>query len=161
MRGMTPALARRVGEALDQAMAAAADHDPLSQRLCHGDYTPNQVILYNGGSGLLDFDDVCQAEPALDLGRFCAYLRVAARKSAGGNNGGGDALCRRFLAEYGRAAGIPERDRAGLAGRVAAYEQVTLARIVVSSWRELKPARTACALGALEERMTCVGTPAR
>jgi hypothetical protein len=160
MRRMTPALGRRVGELLDHAMSAAADHDPLSQRLCHGDYTPNQVILHNGGSGLLDFDDVCQAEPALDLGRFCAYLRLAAWKSAGGD-GGGDDLCRRFLTEYERAAGVPERNRTGFAGRVAAYEQVTLARIVVNSWRELKPARTACALSVLEERMTCVDLPAR
>jgi len=161
MRRMTPALGRRVGEALDQAMAAAADHDPLPQRLSHGDYTPNQVILHEGGSGLLDFDDICRAEPALDLGRFCAYLRLAARKSAGGNDGGGEGLCRRFLTEYERAAGVPERNRAGFDGRVAAYERVTLARIVVNSWRELKPARTACALSVLEERMTCVGMPGR
>jgi hypothetical protein len=29
------------------------------------------------------FDTVCQAEPALDLGQFLAYLRLAVRKASG------------------------------------------------------------------------------
>jgi ABC-type multidrug transport system fused ATPase/permease subunit len=163
MRRMTPALGERVGDSIDGALAVAAEYQGLPQRLSHGDYTHNQVVFDQDGCGLLDFDDVCLAEPALDLGRFRAYLRVAARKAALAaertDDPGGE-LCRSFMAAYIRAAAVPEGDRANLEGRTAAYEAVTLARIVVSSWQQLKPARTACALSVLEELMTCPPTPA-
>jgi ABC-type multidrug transport system fused ATPase/permease subunit len=163
MRQMTPELGERLDESIDRALALAAEHDVLPQRLSHGDYTPNQVVFHDGGSGLLDFDDVCLAEPALDLGRFSAYVRVAARKAglaAARTDDPGDDLCRSFMAAYLRAAAVPAGESANLHGRTAAYEAVTLARIVVSSWQQLKPARTACALSVLEERMVCLPTPA-
>jgi ABC-type multidrug transport system fused ATPase/permease subunit len=158
MRRMTPDLAERVDGSIDCALALAAEHDPLPQRLSHGDFTPNQVVFGEDRSGLLDFDDVCMAEPALDLGRFSAYLRVAARKaspSAEPFDDLGDDLCRRFMDAYIRAAD-PAGDRADVHGRTAAYEAVTLAHIVVSSWLQFKPARTACALSVLEERLRCL-----
>ncbi len=163
MRRVTPALGERLDGWIDQVLDEASEHDPVTQRLCHGDYTHNQVVFHRRRSGLLDFDDVCMAEPALDLGRFCAYLRVAAHKAALAAQrepDPGDELCRRFLTTYLRSAGVPADDRPNLRGRVDAYEAVTLARVVVNSWQQLKPARTACALSVLEERMACLPTPA-
>src|SRR3712207_8430077 len=54
---------------------AAAECDPLPLVPSHGDLTPGQILFDGARPGLLDFDTVCQAEPALDLGQFLAYLR--------------------------------------------------------------------------------------
>ena len=49
--------------------------------LCHGDFKYAQVFFDGDAVGLVDLDNVCQAEPALDLGQFFAYLRTQARKN--------------------------------------------------------------------------------
>ena len=52
-------------------------------QLCfgHGDYTYTQLIFDGTSSGLVDFDTICRAEPALDLGQFLAYSRLAVLKA--------------------------------------------------------------------------------
>ncbi|HEV7466795.1 MAG TPA: phosphotransferase, partial [Candidatus Dormibacteraeota bacterium] len=57
-----------------QRARAAAGHRPEPAALAHGDLTPSQLLLDGTAVGVIDFDGVCQAEPAFDLGRFLAYL---------------------------------------------------------------------------------------
>ena len=54
--------------------------EPLPLTFSHGDYTYTELIFADSSCGLVDFDTSCQAEPALDLGQFLAYLRLTARK---------------------------------------------------------------------------------
>jgi ABC-type multidrug transport system fused ATPase/permease subunit/Ser/Thr protein kinase RdoA (MazF antagonist) len=151
-----------LGGRLEEWLGATAERGdalpPLAPGLAHGDYTHTQVMFHDGGCGLVDFDDVCVAEPALDLGAFCAYLRVACRKVSPEHDAraAGDRLCERFLQAYADAGGTPAEDLPALRGRVALYEAVTLARIAVRSWHQLKPARIAHAVAILEEQAACL-----
>ena len=131
--------------------------------LSHGDYTHGQVVFDGPVSGVLDLDGVCLAEPALDLGQFCAYLRVACTKATRAARGTSPELahhlCERFLTSYMGAAETPEAGAAHLRERVAVYELVSLVRMALRSWQQLKPERTACVLQVLEERMRVATRP--
>jgi aminoglycoside phosphotransferase (APT) family kinase protein len=135
---------------------------PLPVRLSHGDYTLSQVVFDGSGVGLLDFDRVCRAEPALDLGEFCAYLRVKCRKADRHvNRGGGrlaDELCELFLATYDASVGAGESDARRTRARL--YEAYFLLRIAARSWQQIKVSRALIALSVLEERLAW-GTPSK
>lgn len=131
--------ASELGDRLDlwldraEKLALGATRAPLG--LAHGDFTHSQIVFdRHGGVGLLDFDDVCQAEPALDLGQFTAYLALSVAKSGAQVTG----LEELFLAAYAEAAGA-ERDQ--LADRHAAYEICSLVRMAIHAWHKLKAAR--------------------
>jgi hypothetical protein len=104
---------------------------------------------------LVDFDTVCQAEPALDLGQFVAYLRFTLRKRSG-DAGLADELAARFLDAYplgGRAG------RARLEARVAGYEVLSLLRMALHGWQKFKPDRVLVLVPLLEERASCLPNP--
>src|SRR6185312_14721326 len=75
-------LAEDLGGCLDRALIGAGPLGAGPAGLCHGDLTHHQIVLEGDTPGLVDFDDVCMGEAALDLGHFCAYLRLAARRAA-------------------------------------------------------------------------------
>jgi len=117
----------------------------------HGDFTPSQILFNGAEVGLIDFDNLGEAEPELDLGQFCAYLSAAALKaelSSGVPEGLGPQLRRRFLRTYAEASGISNSENFQL--RVRIYEQVSLLRMAIRGWRQLKPARASLALEVLE-----------
>jgi hypothetical protein len=122
--------------------------------LAHGDFDTSQVLFDGPTSSLVDFDTVCRAEPALDLGQFTAHLAVAARK--GRERPGattpdhGEALASAFLGEYVRLSG--NTDPAALLVRVAAYRTLALVRSAARSWCRLKPERLRSTLAVLDER---------
>jgi ABC-type multidrug transport system fused ATPase/permease subunit/Ser/Thr protein kinase RdoA (MazF antagonist) len=162
VRRFSPELAAGFEELLAAASARAEASDPLPPVLSHGDYTHSQVLFDGAASGLIDFDAICRAEPALDLGQFCAYLRVACQKATNSGRtvppGLAHHLCERFLLAYTRTAATPRRELAHLRERVAVYELVILLRMALHSWHQLKPARTKRIMDVLEERMS---SPAR
>ena len=89
---------------------------------------------------MVDFDTVCRAEPALDLGQFTGHLAVAvgtARAAPGAAHDGAADLGSAFLREYLRLTGSSDPDV--LLARVAAHRTVTLARLAVRRWCQLKP----------------------
>jgi tRNA A-37 threonylcarbamoyl transferase component Bud32 len=127
---------------IERFVAIAANAEPLPPRLCHGDFTPAQVIGDADSCGLLDFDDASMAEPAFDVGRFCAYLGMSAH--------GNSTLRERFLAGYVKLAGVPQRARPDLRRRVTAYHGLALCRVVLNSRQQLKAARAARAAAILD-----------
>ncbi|MFN2489614.1 MAG: phosphotransferase [Actinomycetota bacterium] len=136
------------------AQLAHAPRPNLSSSGCfsHGDYTPSQILFDGSSAGMVDLDDLCEAEPALDLGQFLAYLEVAARKVEGAAASGlGDRLRDTFLDGYLSVPGSSGADRSSLPARVAIYERVTLVRMAIRGWRQLKPARVALALSVLQD----------
>ncbi|WP_020579397.1 ABC transporter transmembrane domain-containing protein [Actinopolymorpha alba] len=120
--------------------------------LCHGDFTPAQILASAGGLALVDFDTVCRAEPALDLGRFLAHLQLAGVK-AGGTEAWPllDELSGAFLRAYAEAS-TPwaELDRP-LLDRVALYRDASLLRTALHGCRQLKDARMKLALAMLDD----------
>ena len=70
---LAPVLGRIAGTL--SATLAALPSDTL--RPAHGSYKASQLLVRNGAVFLVDFDQFCLADPALDVGYFLAYLRPA------------------------------------------------------------------------------------
>ncbi|MGH8929193.1 MAG: hypothetical protein ACRDZO_00775 [Egibacteraceae bacterium] len=151
IRRHAPELGDRLDRGLDQAEELAAASVPRELGLAHGDFTHSQIVFdRQGRAGLLDFDDFCQAEPALDLGQFTAYLALGVAKSGAEATG----LSEAFLAAYADAAGV---DRKLLADRHAAYEICSFTRMASHAWHKLKGARLAHVLDAMSRSAVLAG----
>jgi hypothetical protein len=153
--GLAPDLGAELEASIRRIADAASTLAPLPLRLSHGDFTPSQVLFDGDTGGLLDFDGLCQAEPARDLGHFCAYLRVgcakAERAAQTGRSGLGDELVDRFVRTYVEATGIPRAEVRRLRGRIGVYESLRLVKMCLGSWQQLKAVRLSAALSVLEE----------
>ena len=162
---MSPRLGAQLHSWMQAIMDSAADFAPLPPKLAHGDYTHDQILFDGDSVGLLDFDGICQAEPALDLGQFCAYLRLACAKAERTDGTGrtnlGDELSERFVRTYVQEAGLPQAKTWQLRGRIGAYEALRLVRICLHSWQQLKPTRLSVALSVLKEEIARLSTRAR
>ncbi len=68
--GLVPTLRRLI----DQLGRIAARGTPDPSVPSHGDFKYDQFLEHDGRFSLIDLELFCQAEPALDVGTFCAYL---------------------------------------------------------------------------------------
>ena len=148
LRRLDPELAARFDRHLATIDALSIDLTDATRRLCHGDFTPSQVLFHDAGVVLLDFDTLCMADPAMDVGRFLAYLRMAVRKAAHGADPLVDDLAAAFLDAY--LERNPTVD-AGFRARVARNERQSLVRMGLHAWRHLKLARLQSTLLLLDE----------
>lgn len=148
---------------LDRVEASGAESKPLPFCFSHGDFSYTQLIFESNQSGLVDFDTVCQAEPALDLGQFLAYVRMAGRKSQPGGasqpTSVTEELCAQFLQDYSAAVGTRSMDEEWLRLRVPVYEMISLLRLAFHSWQKLKGSRLENVITILEERASCLPQP--
>jgi ABC-type multidrug transport system fused ATPase/permease subunit len=160
MRRISPELGALLQDQLERLTVYAEQINPLPLRFSHGDFTYTQLIFDGISSGLVDFDTVCQAEPALDLGQFLAYLRVAVQKAqrnaAVEPTALADELGTRFFNAYTEAASLESSDAEHLQARTAVYEIISLLRLALHSWQKLKAARIQNVLVVLEERASCL-----
>ena len=101
---LSPRLAAGFNEWLEMALACAAMSESWPACFSHGDFSPSQLIFSDDQCGLIDFDTICQAEPALDLGHFLAYLRLTAGKACDATSTDGtdttERVCARFVETY-------------------------------------------------------------
>ena len=149
IRADAPALAGWLTDIVD-ALRTVAPQTPAQQpAFAHGDFTLSQLMFAGSRTALLDFDKLCEAEPAFDLGRFLAYLRFVLAKF---DNNSGDALASRFLATYSAAGGRPTS-----VARVDVYMIASLVRMAARSWLQLKPARLRLAFTVLEAQVARLG----
>jgi hypothetical protein len=160
---VAPVLGAQFEAWLSRAEAHAAQTPPLRLCFSHGDFSYTQLIFEGTQSGLVDFDTICQAEPALDLGQFLAYLRVAVLQGQKAGSpapaGMAEQLRARFLDSYIAAVGDRLEDQQRLHARVPVYEIVSLLRLGLHSWQKLKGGRLDNVIAILEERVQCLPTP--
>jgi aminoglycoside phosphotransferase (APT) family kinase protein len=122
--------------------------------LSHGDYTPSQVLLEGQSVAIVDLDTLCWGEPALDLGRYLAHLRLLTVK-AGGSTAEtfawdlGDEFLRGYADTSARTAAAVRATN-----RIRLYQAITLARSALRACRQLKPDRYESALLLLERVRT-------
>jgi Phosphotransferase enzyme family len=133
----------------------------------HGSLRINQVLLYQGQIGFVDFDSVCQAEPAMDLALFLSSLKKNGmqvlfdeRNSMDGAALDPDTREARLarldelgevvLAHYERHAPVSRQ-------RVALWEACYLFRLVLRSWARVQPVRLVHILTLLERQRRVTG----
>jgi len=148
-----PALAAWLTSVIDTVESRASQLPAQAVTLGHGDFTPSQLLVDGGRIGVLDFDKVCQAEPALDLGRFLAYLRVTLAKSGLSPS---PTIASSLLAAYEGAGGPPT-----LEARVELYGLLSLVGTAVQGWQRLKASRVQLAFQVLARQLLMGGAPSR
>ena len=154
-----PELGDQIDSWINQTVEFAQAYPAMPACFSHGDFTYTQLIFDGKDGGLVDFDSICQAEPAQDLGHYLAYQRLNIIKDQDPNSPfppeAIERLCALFLDTY---IGISRgwiADEAMLRGRVAIYELISLIRLTLHSWEKMKGSRLKQTLALLEERIEC------
>jgi len=126
------------------------DSDGAARALCHGDFTPSQVLLAGDTvCGIVDFDTVCWSDPAMDLGRFLAHLDLLVTKECGQSAEPiRKQLADSFVSGYSDSAGVSVMDRQFL-DRIARFRSLSLASTALHACRQLKERRLSLALSLL------------
>jgi len=66
-----PEVARAVGALADQLLT-------VKESLCHGDFTPKNILTHAGGFTLVDYETAHFGDPAMDLGLLLCHLVLKA-----------------------------------------------------------------------------------
>ena len=143
---------RQVAAALCATLAGLPDH---TMRPGHGSYKPSQLLVRDGAVFLVDFDQFCLTDPALDVGYFLAYLRPAGLwYHRAGRREWFETAASAFLTSYlERVAerGEPEATRAGIVGREPVFEAALLLKIAARRANRLHSPRVGEVSGVLDE----------
>jgi aminoglycoside phosphotransferase (APT) family kinase protein len=141
---VVPDVAGAAEHVLDQLRRIAAANPADHAGPVHGSFRPDQVLLRGSGVGIIDFDDFCQAEPALDLALFRTTVQQLGRKPQQT-----PLLARiadEFLAEYTRHRQVSRV-------RVALWESLALLKRVLNCWTKVHPDKLPAAVAALESQL--------
>ena len=120
----------------------------MEPRVCHGGFKPAQLLVAPGGRvAVTDWDGACAADPALDLGYFCAYLRPPSlwTEAPGARAWFRTARARlvdAYVAEA-RRLGSGAADLLALRRRAAVYEAALLLKIATRRVNRLNAPRPA------------------
>lgn len=154
-----PELGAQVKSWMSQTVEFAQAYPAMPLCFSHGDFTYTQLIFDGKEGGLVDFDTMCQAEPAQDLGHYLAYQRLNIIKDQDPNSPFApeaiEHLCAIFLDTYIDVSKGWIADEALLRGRVAIYELISLIRLTLHSWEKMKGSRLKQTIPLLEERIEC------
>ena len=154
-----PEVGAQVKSWIDQTVEFAQAYRAMPACFSHGDFTYTQLIFDGKNGGLVDFDTMCQAEPAQDLGHYLAYQRLNIIKDQDPNfpfaQEAIEHLCAVFLDTYIDVSKAWIPDEGLLRGRVAIYELISLIRLTLHSWEKMKGSRLKQTMTLLEERIEC------
>jgi thiamine kinase-like enzyme len=152
-----PELGTQVNSWIQQTVEFAQAYPAMPLCFSHGDFTYTQLIFDGKEGGLVDFDTMCQAEPAQDLGHYLAYQRLNIIKDQDPNAPFApeaiEHLCALFLDTYIEVSKDWIPDEAQLRGRVAIYELISLIRLTLHSWEKMKGSRLKQTIPLLQERI--------
>ena len=88
----------------------------MREALCHGDYSPKNILAHAGGFTLVDYETAHLGDPTMDLGFFLSHLMLKALR-AGARREQFFALTRAFWHGYGnvvRFGPVPELAERGI-----------------------------------------------
>jgi len=159
-----PELAPEVRRISDAVCTTLAGLPADTLRPGHGSYKSSQLLVRDGAVFLVDFDQFCLADPALDIGYFLAYLRPAGLwyRRAGRRawfEAGAEAFLSTYLqrlAERGESA----ETCAAVAGRAHVFEAALLLKIAARRANRLHSPRVGEVAAVLEEVSRCLATAA-
>lgn len=149
---------QRVARTVSDALAALPED---TYRPAHGSYKPSQLLVRGGAVFVVDFDQSCLADPALDVGYFLAYLRPAGiwyRRA--GRRAWFQAAAEVFVGSYLQR--LDERGESpatarGIAGRAHVYEAALLLKIAARRANRLHSPRPGEVAAVLDEATRCLG----
>ena len=154
-----PEVGSQVKSWINQTVEFAQAYPVMPLCFSHGDFTYTQLIFDGNQAGLVDFDSVCQTEPAQDVGHYLAHLRLNIIKGQDPNAPfepeAIERLCAHFLDTYIDLSKSWIPDEKLLRGRVAIYELISLIRVALHSWEKMKSSRLKQTLSLLDERIEC------
>ena len=154
-----PELRALIDSWIDETVEFSRAYPAMPSCFSHGDFTYTQLIFDGKDGGLVDFDSICQAESAQDLGHYLAYQRLNIIKDQDPEAPIApeaiERLCALFLDTYIDAARSRITDERLLRGRVAVYELISLIRLTLHSWEKMKGSRLRQTILLLEERVEC------
>jgi hypothetical protein len=143
------------------ALCAALEGLPVDTvRPAHGSYKPSQLLVREGAVFLVDFDQFCLADPALDVGYFLAYLRPAGFwYHRAGRRAWFEAAAEAFLSTYLHR--LAERGEsaatcAGIAARAPVLEAALLLKIAARRANRLHSPRPGEVAAVLDEVSHCL-----
>jgi aminoglycoside phosphotransferase (APT) family kinase protein len=138
----------------------------LQPDLCmpaHGSYKPSQLLVRDGAVFLVDFDQFCLADPALDVGYFLAYLRPPGFwHSQAGTRDWFHSAAETFRSAYTAALtrrGIAPSACSSILERAAVYEAALLMKIAARRPNRLHSPRPAEVQAVLNEISGCLAQP--
>jgi hypothetical protein len=150
-----PELAPEVHRVTEALCAALTGLSADTLRPGHGSYKSSQLMVRDGAVFLVDFDQFCLADPALDVGYFLAYLRPAGLwYHRAGRRAWFEAAAEAFLASYfDRLAerGESTATCAGIADRAPVFEAALLFKIAARRVNRLHSPRPGEVAAVLEE----------
>jgi hypothetical protein len=158
-----PALGARLLQLGQQVAAELEDSHPAERVVAHGGFKRSQLVWSSDRVHVVDFDGLCLADPALDLGCFLAYLRP--HRLYRGRRGYSEwfaSAAAEFLGAYRQAAvatGRHSETSAGLLDRVRLYEASHLFKIATRRLNRLNSPRPAEISAICSEIAACVGQP--
>jgi len=139
-----PELAGAIDPLLERLEALAAEQPADAAVPTHGTFSPEQVLIDGQHIGLIDFDNMCMAEPAMDVGLFRAAIKDSGMNALDESLANNreirlarlaqlDIIGEIFLAEYEKHAPISRQ-------RVALWEAWSYLRDSLHFWSKVKPA---------------------
>lgn len=114
-----PHLNRLALETLAFVRAGLERSRTFEPTLAHRDFYEKQILIDSGRVIMVDFDTLCQSDPAIDIGNFLAHLKLAALQREGQLSQAEEA----FLEGYGPTM------RDALERRVVLYTRASLLRL--------------------------------
>ncbi len=105
-----PEVAQAVAVLIDNMMSS-------NESLCHGDYSPKNMLVHDRGFMLVDYEAAHQGDPTMDLGFFLSHLLLKAARRLPERRGYID-LTRKFWDGYrskAKFAPISELEKRGIA----------------------------------------------
>ena len=152
-----PELADAAGPLLTRVTELAARHPGDPAVPAHRSFRPAQVLLHDDRIGFIDFDGICQTEPAIDVALFVSSVKGLGLVDRNVDPAAYDQqlgqlerICGRFLERYRALAPISRE-------RVALWETLDLLTDVMHAWTKVKPSKLPPAMLLLERHLEVSG----
>ena len=158
--GYVPELAGTAASVAESLATALEDLPADVLRPAHGSYKPSQLLFRSGSVFLVDFDQFCLADPALDVGYFLAYLRPPGIwYHRAGTRAWFRAAAETFMRSYEASLaerGMDAATRSGVLRRAHVYEAALLLKIAARRPNRLHSARPGEVRALLDEVTDCL-----
>jgi len=124
---VAPSLAQNALALLQRVAGLPIPQEPAQATFIHGDFMPSQLLVDEERVAVVDFDNACLGDPAMDVGNFMAKLhRMAVRKGHNHHR----RLAHDFLAAY-----LDQMRDKGVEKRALVYLAISLVRAALHTFQ--------------------------